>query len=282
VCDFCEEAPATKHCGDCAKIASFCDECCLLKHQKGAGASHKPSVPINEHLAEVAATPALEAIAQASGSARVPVCQTHGEPITLHCTSCDAAICMECGSFDHGSHEKRKISKVVEPQLHVTTFKAMTAAGSIAALLGEAEANTQRLRQQVRSSADTAEADASRLLRTLRQAVAELGAATTAKIAATASQKEGFLARHAVDLHDAAEHATAAVGFASATMQVCNPVEKLVLKPLLIAGLERVVNHGIPLTPPCTPQLKVKATVALEQAVALIAKAIAVMGGGDR
>jgi hypothetical protein len=260
ICDVCEEEATTRHCNNCKKASFYCDECFAFTH-RAAGKQAHAWVAIAEFVSVDAP--------------RIPTCAEHGEPIKLHCSDCDMIICMECGMFEHGTHTKVKIA-----DMSATARDGIVAAVGTALVANEELSATKteldELEKAVEASADAAFAEIDGHERALRQAVTTLSADAKAMVRASATRKLKVVAEQLVRVKGAAEHTAAGVDLVTRTLAVANLTELVAFRPVAVAGLAAICNHGVPLVPPCAPGIAVVATPKLAKAVEFISGALAI------
>jgi hypothetical protein len=133
------------------------------------------------------------------------------------------------------------------------------------------------LEKAVEASADAACAEIDGHERALRQAVTTLAADAKARVRASATRKLKVVAEQLVQVTDAAEPAAAGVDLVTRTLAVANLTELVAFRPVAVAGLAAICNHGVPLVPACAPRIAVVATPKLAKAVEFIAGALAVV-----
>jgi hypothetical protein len=75
----------------------LCDDCVDTPHRKAKNQSHTV-VDIAVHLT----SPTFQQHAEEKTTS-MTCYKIHGEPLKLHCATCDKTICMECAAFEHGS-----------------------------------------------------------------------------------------------------------------------------------------------------------------------------------
>jgi hypothetical protein len=278
LCECCGDGdgePATKFCGDCRRISYFCDDCHAVTHRKGA-ASHA-AISIQEHLAE---TTAGSVESNSVGHVpKCPKCSKHGKPIEVHCTTCAAAICALCAAFDHDGHGKIMLAEATTTDHREPVFKAIAAAAAVKANAVDANSKCREIHEQVQATAVAAGKTVKGVARVLRQAVTAFENAADAQIAAVVGRKNRAIALHADETSNVAEHATVGIAFAHAVMDVCNPAEQLMFKPLVVEGLTNISKRRVALAPLCAPRVQATETAMLEQAIASIAGAMQLTSG---
>jgi hypothetical protein len=183
---------------------------------------------------------------------------------------------MECGALDHASHEKEKLSVgsaaiLCKPMLH--SLRAVAATQHQLDAAGDA---VRQVQEQAMESLRACGEATTALVRRLRQAATTLETVLQTQLKATTDHKTAVLTQQRVDLEEASDHAKAGVAFVHAVMDVCNPAEQLVLKPLLVEGLSTICRHSVSLTPRCVSHVEVVGTSLFEELLASAAGALAV------
>jgi hypothetical protein len=108
----------------------------------------------------------------------------------LHCATCDKAICMECGSFEHDGHKKVKIADLTaesrEAILHQVDCTATTTKQ-----LGEAKVQLQACCGQVKVTADASKKAVDAFAKQVRQALSASVDAVNVNVDGSTSRKLG-------------------------------------------------------------------------------------------
>jgi hypothetical protein len=123
-------------------------------------------------------------------TASATCCKIHGEPLKLHCTTCNKTICMECGVFDHSTHTMVKIADLTaesrEAILHQVECTSIATTQ-----LGEARAELQACCGQVEVSADASKQYVDAFAKQVRQALSASVDAVNVKVDGSTSRKLG-------------------------------------------------------------------------------------------
>ena len=110
-CDACDDAQATKHCGDCKKSKHFCDDCYTITHRSAKNQGHT-AVPIQEHQASTTA-----GSASAGAAAAQLMCTVHtDEVLKFFCDDCNILVCATCGILHHKTHTLKLIEEAAQVQ----------------------------------------------------------------------------------------------------------------------------------------------------------------------
>jgi hypothetical protein len=173
-----------RYCGDCTKTKNLCDDCVGARHKKAKNQSHTV-VDMAVHLVSSTATSPATATA-----AIVTCCKIHGEPLKLHCVTCDKTICMECGSFEHGSHKKVKIADLTAESREAILHQVECTA-SATKQLGEAKVQLQACCGEVDATADASEQAIDAFVKRVRQATTTAADAVKVKVDGLRSRKLG-------------------------------------------------------------------------------------------
>jgi hypothetical protein len=277
-CDACADDPATMHCGDCKKNHFFCDSCHASVHSKAKNQSHV-SVDITTYLSSIATTATTTtatAAATATATVAAPTCAVHsGQPIIVHCFTCQENICALCGSFDHGPHEKELISEVHEAakkEVEDTVKKG----GAVSEKLCAAKVQFNNLKDQIRSSADASKVVVKAVARQIRQALVVASDAANAQVDRTTERKLALLEGQADEVNAAVENIAGGAHLATTTVAAATPAELVERKALLVEGLRQLFDHGVRLTPKCGATVRAAATAKLDVILEAILEAIVV------
>jgi hypothetical protein len=138
------------------------------------------------HLASSAATSPATIITTV-----ITCCKIHGEPLKLHCVTCDKTICMECGVFDHGDgHKKVRIADLTAESREAILHQVDSTA-SATKELGAAKVQLQACCGEVDATADASKQAIDAFAKRVRQATTAAADAGKGKVDDLRSLKLG-------------------------------------------------------------------------------------------
>jgi hypothetical protein len=142
-------------------------------------------VAIAVHLASSTSTQQTDA-----KTATTTCCKIHGEPLKLHCDTCDKTICMECGSFEHDGHKKVRIADLTD-EAREAILHQVDCTSTTTKQLGEAKVQLQACCGQVEVTADASKQAVNAFAKQVRQALSASIDAVTAQVDDSTSRKRG-------------------------------------------------------------------------------------------
>jgi hypothetical protein len=158
-------------------------------------------------------------------------------------------------------------------------IEALVLLGTVKRTALEIVSKRHTRQDEVQSSARLATDTVRGAARLMRRAIATFETDANSQIVAAEKERTKVFAAQANDATEVADHAAAGLAFANAILDVCNPAEQLMLKPLLMGGLAIISKRGQTLAPRCTSRVGAVQTVSLAQAIAAIAGAVHVESG---
>jgi hypothetical protein len=114
MCQFCDDAPTTSVCQDCATIKNLCDDCHLVRHRKESMQGHT-RVPWSAKITN-------------------PMCAEHNHECLMYCSDDHSAICALCTFGTHKGHT-----------VVVTSEESAAAKTRLRAAVAELESLTQEV-----------------------------------------------------------------------------------------------------------------------------------------
>eukprot|EP00729_Bicosta_minor_P032695 gene32695-biopygen5762 len=265
LCDACEDAQATKHCGECGKIKFFCDSCSSFLHKAAKKQGHK-ATPIQEYLASAAAP----AAGGGTASGPAPMCRIHADhPLQVYCEDCLILVCAMCAVIQHNGHnltpakeavgKHRATIEALLAEVVVTRQEAIAATNAIKVIRGELEGNRDAAIKLI-------DAGFNKLLRAIQQRRDAL----KKMVNDAYTEKDAVLNTQITELEGIDSHSEMAMQLVEATLAAATSVELLERQQMFVDGLMQFKAHGVALKENCVSNLTLQLKQSFEQSAVYI------------
>jgi hypothetical protein len=258
-CQICAEETATTHCVDCASINVLCTECFDFAHKKASKRGHR-STPIETHLCGSTSQPS-------------PLkCRYHPTlELELFCRTCEALICVKCGSFAHREHDFIPIDAELAASKDIVVSAAIPTVAEFRTI-NEALAQCRKMLEELDEHGREGVASIDGLFKVVRQTWVQRKEALTTEFTAAVALKKQIVNECIQQLEGHHDHTQFGLGLVKQALDSATPTQLLGMRRLMVTGLGRLERHGLTMEPSCNSTVRVDPTPAYDTLIETLSK----------